>query len=1149
MVIHELLKERVLVLDGAMGTFLQDLPLTAVDFGGPDYEGCYEHLNLTRPDVLGEIHNAYLQAGADIVCTNTFGGTRIVLSEYGLEQQVHAINAEAARLARQAVMKHQTPEKPRFAAGSLGPQTKTITVTGGVTFEEVMEAFREQTLGLLDGGIDLLLIETAQDTLNLKATVMGARQAMKEAGRQVPLMISVTIEPMGTMLGGQNVEALYTSLAHFEPLSIGLNCATGPEFMTDHLRSLADLSSVPVSCHPNAGLPDEDGHYHETPTSLATQLERFIDNGWLHVAGGCCGTTPRHIEVLADMARSKRPQPPSSREVVAVSGLDYLPLEADNRPVIVGERTNVIGSKRFRDLIDAGEFERAADVGRAQIKAGAQVLDICLANPDRDEYADMQEFLKFVAGKVRVPLMIDSTETRVVELALRNSPGKAIVNSINLEEGEERFAAIAPLLRQYGAAVVVGCIDEDPEQGMGVSRERKLSIARRAYELLTGTYGLAPSDIVFDPLVFPVGTGDENYIGSAAETIAGVRAIKDEFPHCSTILGVSNVSFGLPKAGREVLNAVFLYHCTRAGLDYAIVNSERLERYASISEQERGLAEDLLFWRGDDPIGAFSAFYRGKKSNARQPEVALSLERRLLTYVTEGSKDGLFADLEQALEKYAAMDIINGPLMDGMSEVGRLFNNNELIVAEVLLSAEVMKAAVAYLEPYMEKGESSLKGKILLATVKGDVHDIGKNLVDIVLSNNGFEVINLGIKILPQQLIEAYRAEQPDAIGLSGLLVKSAQQMVLTAQDLREAGVAAPILVGGAALSKRFTALKIAPAYGDAPVLYAKDAMQGLDLANLLSQESGRQDLIARVRSEQHAMQQSSTGAETTPSVPAVGGRIPRSAIRTDVPLPSVPSFERLVFRDLSLDYLWPYLNPQMLYGKHMGLHGNVQRRFAQGDPKAIAMKERIDAVFQEVVEAQLVKAHAVCRFFPAQAENNVVLIYDPDNPTTVIERFMFPRQSGGKHLCLADFVRPVESGEMDSVAFFVVTCGLGVRDLAAVYKDAGAYMRSHAIQAIAIELAEAYAEKLHQDLRAWWDFPDPPEMTMRDRFRAAYRGLRVSFGYPACPELEDQDRLFQLLRPEDIGVQLTDGFMMDPEASVSALVLHHPEADYFRAG
>ncbi len=886
--IQELLKERVLVRDGAMGTFLQATPLTAADFGGPDYEGCYEHLNLTRPDVLRDIHGAYLHAGADIICTNTFGGTRIVLSEYNLQHQVHAINAAAARLAREAVAAHNTSDKPRFAAGSLGPQTKTITVTGGVTFDEVIDAFREQTLGLLEGGIDLLLIETAQDTLNLKATVMGARRAMLEAGRQVPVMISVTIEPMGTMLGGQNVEALHTSIAHFEPLSIGLNCATGPEFMTDHLRSLADLSSVPVSCHPNAGLPDEDGHYHETPTSLATQLERFIDNGWLHVAGGCCGTSPQHIEVLADMAQSKHPQPPASRTVVAVSGLDYLPLEADNRPVIVGERTNVIGSKRFRDLISAGEFERAADIGRAQIKGGAQVVDICLANPDRDEYADMQHFLKFVAGKMRVPLMIDSTEAPVIELALKHSPGKAIVNSINLEDGEERFAAIVPLLRTYGAAVVVGCIDEDPVQGMGVSRERKLAIAQRAYDLLTAEYGLSPRDIIFDPLVFPVGTGDENYIGSAAETIAGVQAIKERFPLCSTILGISNVSFGLPNAGREVLNAVFLYHCTRAGLDYAIVNSERLERSASISEKERQLAENLLFWRGDDPIGAFSGFYRGKKSGARKPTVTLPLEQRLPSYVVEGSKDGLVADLEKALGQYAAMEIINGPLMDGMSEVGRLFNNNELIIAEVLLSAEVMKASVAYLEPYMEKGESSLKGKIILATVKGDVHDIGKNLVDIVLSNNGFEVINLGIKVLPQQLIEAYRAEQPDTIGLSGLLVKSAQQMVLTAQDLREAGVKAPILVGGAALSNRFTALKIAPAYDGAPVLYAKDAMQGLDLANQLSKDSQREDLVARVQAEQQALRLRASDAEPQ-RAPVAASRAQRSVVRTDVPLPGGP--------------------------------------------------------------------------------------------------------------------------------------------------------------------------------------------------------------------------------------------------------------------
>jgi 5-methyltetrahydrofolate--homocysteine methyltransferase len=1144
--IQEILRERILVLDGAMGTVLQGKQLTADDFGGTEYEGCNEYLNLTRPDVVRDIHTAYLEAGADIILTNTFGGTRIVLSEYNLQDQVHAINVAGARLARTVAMAYSTPEKPRFVAGSLGPQTKTISVTGGITFDEVMAAFYAQTRGLLEGGVDLLLLETAQDTLNLKATMLGMQQAFREAGRTVPVAISVTIEAMGTMLGGQSIEALYTSIAHFRPLSIGLNCATGPEFMTDHLRSLAALATVPVSCHPNAGLPDEEGRYHETPTSLATQLERFIDRGWLNLVGGCCGTTPAHIRVLAQMVQGKRPRVPVSSPVTAVSGLDYLPLEAESRPLLVGERTNVIGSKKFRELISAGQYEQAAEIGRAQVKGGAQVVDICLANPDRDEYADMQRFLPFMAGKTRAPLMLDSTDARVLELALKHCQGKAIINSINLEDGEERFAAVVPLIHTYGAAVVVGCIDEDPEQGMGVTRERKLAIARRSYDLLVNKYGVEPRDLIFDPLVFPVGTGDENYIGSAEETIEGLRLIKQAFPLCKTILGISNVSFGLPNAGREVLNSVFLYHCTQAGLDYAIVNTQRLERYASISEEERWLAEDLLFWRGQDPIGAFTAFYKDKKTN-KQPKVMLPLEKRLATYIVEGTKDGLFDDLDEALTRYKPMEIINGPLMDGMDEVGRLFNNNELIVAEVLLSAEAMKGAVAYLEPHMEKAETALKGKIILATVKGDVHDIGKNLVDIILSNNGFEVLNLGIKVPPQKLIEVYKEEKPDYIGLSGLLVKSAQQMVVTAQDLRTAGIDVPLLVGGAALTNRFTATRIAPEYAG-PVLYARDAMQGLELANQLSHPHQRRQLITRIRSEQHTLRQNAeeAGKQTVAASPEGVGQ--RSSVQRNVPLPAVPDWERHVFRDLSLEYLWPYLNQQMLYGKHMGLRGNVQKQFAQRDPKAIEIKERVDTLFREIVAAQAVRAHGVYRYFPAQADGESILIYDPADFTTVLERFTFPRQPGDRYLCLADYVRPVESGEMDSVAFFVVTCGLGVRELAAAYKAAGAYVRSHAIQALTIELAEAYAEKLHQDLRAAWGFPDPPEMTMRERFQAKYRGIRVSFGYPACPSLEDQAKLFALIRPEDIGVQLTEGFMMDPEASVSALVFHHPEAEYFNA-
>ena len=1146
MSIQDILRERILVLDGAMGTALQNKELTAEDFGGAAYEGCNEFLNVTRPDVVRDIYQSYLEAGADILLTNTFGGTDIVLSEYGLEDRVHEINLAAAQLAREAVAACNTSDKPRFVAASLGPQTKTISVTGGITFDGVEKAFYAESVALIEGGVDLFLIETAQDTLNLKATLLAVQRAMRDAGVTLPVMISVTIEPMGTMLGGQSIEALYTAIAHFQPLSLGLNCATGPEFMTDHLRSLAAMASMPVSCHPNAGLPDEEGHYHESPESLAKQLERFVDNGWLNIVGGCCGTTPEHIRTLTQMVDGKRPRLASTSTFAAVSGLDFLPLEADNRPILVGERTNVIGSKRFRDLISDEQFEQSAEVGRAQAKNGAQVIDICLANPDRDEYADMQRFLPHVAGKIRVPLMIDSTDARVIELALKYSQGKAIINSINLEDGEERFETVIPLVKTYGAAVIVGCIDEDPEQGMGVTRERKLAIATRSYDLLTQKYGIPPEDIIFDPLVFPVGTGDENYIGSAEETIEGIRLIKEALPRTTTILGISNVSFGLPNAGREVLNSVFLYHCTQAGLDYAIVNTQKLERYASISEEERRLANDLLFWHGADPIAAFSTFYRGKKVVAK-PKVELPLDERLALYIVEGTKDGLFDDLDEALQDRKPLEIINGPLMSGMTEVGRLFNNNELIVAEVLLSAESMKASVAYLEPNMEKGDSAQKGRVILATVKGDVHDIGKNLVDIILSNNGFEVLNLGIKVLPQTLIETCKEERPDYIGLSGLLVKSAQQMVLTAQDLRTAGVDIPLLVGGAALSNKFTATKIAPEYGG-PVLYAKDAMYGLDIANQLSDTESRETLVTRIRTEQETIRVGVQDVATPVAAVAESVEFRRSAIRTDVPLPPVPDFDRVVFRDVSLDLLWPYLNPQMLFGKHLGLRGNVQKLFAQGDAKALEIKAHIDALYREVVQDGLLHANGVYRYFPAQAEDNTILLYDPSDTSRVLERFTFPRQPGGKYLCLADFVRPVESGEMDSVAMFVVTCGHGVRALAEQYKIEGAYVRSHAIQAMALELAEGFAEMLHEEIRIGWGFPDPPEMTMRERFQVKYQGARVSFGYPACPELEDQSKLFALLQPEHIGVELTDGFMMDPEASVSALVFHHPEADYFRA-
>jgi 5-methyltetrahydrofolate--homocysteine methyltransferase len=1019
----------------------------------------------------------------------------------------------------------------------MGPSTRTITVTRNVTFDEVRAGYRVQAAGLIAGGADALLLETCQDTLNVKAAALGVREAMREADVDLPMMISATIEPTGTMLAGQGVDALAVSLEHLEPFSLGLNCSTGPEFMTDHLRSLSALTTAFTSVYPNAGLPDERGQYGETPASLAYKLRRFLDEGWVNIVGGCCGTTPAHIAAIAAMARGRRPRLPPVAKVPAVSGVEALVPADDNRPLFVGERTNVIGSRKFKELIVAERFDDAAEVGRAQVKAGAQVLDVCLANPDRDESIDMDRFMAELTRRVKVPLMIDSTDAAVIELALRHCQGKAIVNSINLEDGEERFEKVCPLLRRYGGAVVVGCIDEDKQQGMAVTRERKLAIAERSYRLLTEQYGVPARDLIFDPLVFPVGTGDVNYIGSAQATIDGVRAIKARFPECKTILGISNVSFGLPPAGREVLNGVFLYHCVKAGLDYAIINTERLERYPSIAEEERRLAEDLIYWRGADPVAAFAAHFRDR-TKAAVVTSTLPLDERLARYIVEGSRDGLTADLDEKLREAAPLAIINGPLMRGMDEVGRLFNDNQLIVAEVLQSAEAMKAAVAHLEPFMEKADSATRATIVLATVKGDVHDIGKNLVDIILSNNGYRVINLGIKIPPEELIAAYRTHKPDAFGLSGLLVKSAQQMVVTAQDLREAGVDIPLFVGGAALTRKFTATRIAAEYGGV-TLYAKDAMDGLDLANQLFSAVSRDALIERVRTEQSALAEA-VGEAAPVRAPAPATR-PASVPRVEVMTP--PDLERHIVRDVPLAHVYPYLNFQMLFGKHLGLRGPVVRLLEAGDPKALELQEVVETLKAEAAREGWLHAHGVYQWFRARAAGQTLTLLGPDGQPAA--SFTFPRQPDGERLCLSDYVREDRD---DYVALFVVTCGAGVRQRAAAWKERGDYLRSHALQALAIECAEATAEWLHARLRTLWGFPDPPELTIADKLKAHYRGIRVSFGYPACPELADQVTLWRLLRPEEIGVALTEGFMMDPEASVSALVFHHPAAKYFKA-
>lgn len=1135
--LQEQFSKKILILDGAMGTMIQQEDLTADDFGSDDLDGCNEILVITRPDVIKSIHEQYLEAGADILETNTFGSTSIVLAEYDLQDRARELNLAAAKLAVDAANKYSTPEWPRYVAGAMGPTTKTLSVTGGVTFDELVESYYEQALALIEAGVDCLLLETSQDTLNVKAGTIGIRKASEELGIELPLMISGTIEPMGTTLAGQNIESFYVSLEHMKPISIGLNCATGPEFMRDHIRTLSEVANAAVTCYPNAGLPDENGHYHESPESLAKKIAGFAEQGWLNLAGGCCGTTPDHIRVLAETLSKYPPRSKYGSHPAAVSGIETVFIEPENRPYMVGERTNVSGSRKFKRLIKEGKFEEASEIARAQVKGGAYIVDINLQDTDIDEYSAMETFIQQVVKKVKVPLMIDSTYDEIIELGLKYSQGKAIINSINLEDGESKFEAILPLIHRYGAAVVCILIDE---RGQAVSREAKLEVAERSYNLLTQKYGMNPEDIIFDPNMFPIGSGDPQYIGSAVETIEGIKAIKAKFPAAKTILGLSNISFGLPDAGREVLNSVYLYHCTKAGLDYAIVNTEKLERYASIPQEERQLAEKLIFETSDESLAQFVAAFREKKVVKKEIINNMSLEERLGAYVVEGTKEGLLPDLEIALQKYSALEVINGPLMRGMEEVGRLFNNNELIVAEVLQSAEVMKASVTYLEQFMEKDETSVKGKILLATVKGDVHDIGKNLVEIILSNNGYKIINLGIKVPPEVLIEAARRENPDAIGLSGLLVKSAQQMVITAQDLKSAGIDVPILVGGAALTRKFTKTRISPEY-DGLVLYAKDAMDGLDIANKLSDTEQRARLVEELRllKESDVME---SGKKELPTLT----RVERSNISTETPIFIPPDLDRHVMKDYPISHVIPYVNMQMLLGHHLGLKGTVEDLLAEKNPKAVQLKEVVDVILQEAVNNEIIKVNGIYQFFPAQSSGNDIIVYDPKDHSKELKRFSFPRQQVEPYLCLSDFLRSVDSGQMDYVGFLIVTAGAGVREMASKWKDDGDYLRSHALQSCALELAEGFAERLHHIMRDVWGYPDPAEMTMKQRHGARYQGIRVSFGYPACPNLEDQELLFDLLQPGDIGVELTEGCMMEPEASVSAMVFAHPQAQYF---
>ncbi len=831
-ILIRMLKERILIIDGAMGSMLQQQNLTARDFGGEQYEGCNEYLNITKPDAVKYVHDEYLKAGADIIETNTVGANGFELAEYGLSDKVREINYKASIIARESISKYTD----RFVAGSIGSTNKSISVTGGVTFDEMVSNYYEQSIGLIEGGVDILLIETSQDTLNIKAASVAIEKAKMETGKylsanlDIPIFISASIMLNGTMLAGQNIEAFYHSIKHINPLAVGMNCAVGPSEMKDHIQTLSDISNVYTFIYPNAGLPDENGKYNETPETFVRYIESYIDKGWLNIVGGCCGTTPKHIKILKDLSSIKKPrQLVSKPKIFAVTGIETVTPDENIKPIIVGERTNVQGSRNFKKLIREEKYNDAIGIAKQQVETGAQIIDVCVEDTAVDELIVINALYPKLTKAVKSPIMIDSTTPQAVELALKNCQGKSIVNSINLEGGTEKLNIIVPILKRYGASAVVGMIDEE---GMSITYDKKINVAKRLYKLLVEEYKLSPEDLIFDMLVFTVDTGQNPmYRGSAYATIRAISDFKKLYPNVVTILGISNSSYGLPPSGREVLNAVFLYHSVKAGLDLAIVNPAQLRRYTSLTEVEIKLCEDLIFDRESNALANFIEFFRDKeKSNLSDiTKKHLNPEESVIYSITSGNNTNIKNNINTLLERYQPMEIINNILMKGMENVGKLFGDGKLIVTEVLQSAEVMKEAINVLEPLLPKSSIENRKKVLLATVKGDVHDIGKNLVGIILSSNGYRVIDIGTKVEPQTLIEAINEYKPDVVGLSGLLVKSAKQMVITAEDLDRDGINIPIIVGGAAITEKFVENNLKPAYsGD--VYYSKNAMEGLNI-------------------------------------------------------------------------------------------------------------------------------------------------------------------------------------------------------------------------------------------------------------------------------------------------------------------------------
>ena len=1163
------LRDRIIVFDGAMGTNLQVQNLSLDDFGGLKFEGCNENLLVTRPDAVEKVHAGFLEVGCDVVETNSFNGTPVDFAEYGIGDKAYEMNVMAAQLAKRVAADFSTKEKPRWVAGSMGPGRKLPTL-GHISFLELKAAYKEQVRGLLDGGVDLLIVETCQDLLQTKAALSAIFEQSAETRRRVPVIAQVTIEIFGTMLNGTEISAALTALAPFPIDVIGMNCGTGPRHMTESIRYLCENAPLPVSVLPNAGLPsvvEGKMHYDETPETFRDQLVHFAGDFGVNVVGGCCGTTPAHLKLVVEAMQRISPKQRNPHLIPAASSI-YIqqPYHQDTSFLIVGERVNASGSKKMRDLLNAEDWDGLVSLAKEQEREGAHVLDVNVDFVGRDGVADMHELSSRLVTNVKIPLMFDSTEWQKMEAGLQHAGGKCILNSTNYEDGVPRFMKVIELAKQYGASVVIGTIDEE---GMARAADGKFQIAKRAYEQATKEAGLPAGDIFFDPLALPISTGIEEDRRNASETIAAIRRIKQELPGAFTILGVSNISFGLNPASRVVLNSVFLHDAVEAGLDAAIVNASKIEPLNRIGEQELKVARELIYdqrrFEGDvctyDPLTEFTKLFEGVKAKASaKKSKGETVEERLKNHIIDGEKIGLEDELRVALQSYPALDIINNILLEGMKVVGDLFGSGQMQLPFVLQSAEAMKAAVRFLEPFMEKkGGATAKGTMVLATVKGDVHDIGKNLVDIILTNNGYRVVNLGIKQPIDGILQAAEEHAADAIGMSGLLVKSTLIMRENLELMNERGITVPVVLGGAALTRRYVEDDLKSLY-KGKLFYARDAFAGLhtmdklvtgngagesstiNVSTVENAEDDVEDLVGEeaklgIRKAAHPRGARPAKGDTTHTT--------RSQVTADVEIPKAPFFGSRVVEDVSLDDVFAFVNETALF--------KGQWQFKQGRSPAeeyqALVSEKVRPIYEELKQRsksrELLTPRLVYGYFPCQSSGNDLIVYEDDQQTERV-RFTFPRQPGGRNLCLADFYAAKDSGRMDVVAFHLVTMGRRASEYSQELFKSDSYADYLYFHGLSVEAAEALAELWHKRIREELGIAgeDSPQLTKL--FHQAYRGSRFSFGYPACPNLEDQTKIFELLDPARIDVELTEEFQLEPEQSTSAIIAHHPEAKYF---